>query len=118
MNAALILMTSALRKSVILECLGGSCSNSGALGVTGHLVHILKMPTQIATLCKSLMALRTIVGSLTCVLSEVISEIAALLKDLLAASVHTSEILFDALRHNVFDLDGLMPLLRNTFERP
>ena len=117
-NAGLILMTSVHSKGVILECLGSDCSNSGVLGVTRHLVHIFEMSAQVATLRKSLTALRTVVGSLTCVLAEVISEIAALLKDLLAATMHTSEVLFDALRQIMFDLNGLMPLLGNAFERP
>ena len=72
MNASLILMTSVLFKSVILECLDGRCGYVGVLSVTWHLVHILQVPAKIATLRECLVALRTVVGPLACVLPEVI----------------------------------------------
>ena len=64
------------------------------------------------------MALRAVEGSLTCVLAEVVTQIAAFLEHTFAGTVAALEIEFDALRHLMFDLDGLMPLLRNSFERP
>lgn len=54
---------------------------------------------------------------MACVLSEVISEVAALLEDTLAACVPAFEIQLDALSDQVFDLDRLVPLLGNTLER-
>ena len=51
-------------------------------------------------------------------LAEVVAQVAALLEDTFAATVHALEIEFDALRHLVFDLDGLVPLAGNAFERP
>ena len=114
-------MTSANFKSVIIllpEGLDTGSCNVRILSVTCHLVHILQMPAKVAALSECLVALRTVVGPLTCVLAEVIPQIAALLEDLFAARVHTSEILLDALCHFMFHLNGLMPLFWDAVERP
>ena len=112
-------MTSALIfQGVIIKHLGSHSSNVGLLSVTRHLVHILKMASQVSALCEGLVALGAIVGSLACVLAEVVAQIAAFLEDTFAATVHALEIEFDARRHLMFDLDGLMPLIGYAFERP
>lgn len=112
-------MTSALIfQGVIIKHLGSRSSDVGVLNVTWHLVHIFEVAPQVATLREGLVALRAVEGSLTCVLAEVVTQIAAFLEHTFAATVPALEIEFDALRHLMFDLDGLMPLLRNSFERP
>ena len=81
-------------------------------------MHIFEVAPQVATLRESLVALGAVERSLTSVFAEVVAQIAAFLEDTFAATVHALEIEFDALRHLMFDLDGLMPLSRNAFERP
>ena len=76
------------------------------------------MAAKISTLCEVLFAHITLVRSLHGMLAEVVAQVAALLEDTFAATVHALEIEFDALRHLVFDLDGLVPLAGNAFERP
>ena len=80
-------------------------------------MHIFEVAPQVSTLREGLVALGAVEGSLTCVFAEVVAQIAAFLEDTFAATVHALEIEFDALRHLMFDLDGLMPLLGNAFER-
>ena len=104
-------------QDVIVKHLGSRRSDMRVLNVTWHLVHILEVTSQVATLREGLMALRTVVGSLTCVLAEVIPQIAAFLEYTFTTTVHAFEIELDALRHFMFDLDRLMPLLGNAFER-
>lgn len=81
-------------------------------------MHIFEVAPQVATLREGLVALGAVERSLTSVFAEVVAQIAAFLEDTFAATVHALEIEFDALRHLMFDLDGLMPLSGNAFERP
>lgn len=112
-------MTSALIfEGVIKIHLGSRSSDVRVLNVTWHLMHIFEVAPQVSTLREGLVALGAVEGSLTCVFAEVVAQIAAFLEDTFAATVHALEIEFDALRHLMFDLDGLMPLLGNAFERP
>ena len=105
-------------QGVIIKHLGSRSSDVRVLNITRHLVHILKVAPQVAALREGLVALGAVVGPLTCVLAEVVAQIAAFLEDTFATTVHALEIELDALRHLMFDLDGLVPLLRDAFEGP
>ena len=77
---------------------------------------ILQMSTQIATLCKSFLAFGAAEGPRTCMLPEVVPQIATLLEDAVASFVFTLEEEFDALRVRVLDFNSLMPLSWNAIK--
>ena len=86
------------------------------LGVTGHLVNVLEVTAKVSTLGERLLTQDAGEGPLAGVLPKMVPEIAALLKDTLAASVAASEVEFDALADKVLHLNGLMPLRGDTLE--
>jgi len=75
------------------------------------------MTPKVTALSERLVAELTVEGSLPSVLAEVVPQIAALLEDTLAVEVLAAEIKFDALAFLIFDLNGLVPLARDTLER-
>ena len=87
-----------------------------ALSIPRYLVHVLEVATEVTTLSEGLLAHRTVERSLACVLSEVISQVAALLEDALACGMLAFEIELDALSDIVFDLNGLVPFLRDALK--
>ena len=86
------------------------------LGVSGNFVHIFEVTPKIATLGERFLAQCTRKWSLPCVLSEVISQIAALLEHTFTPWVSAFEIKFDALCVQVLHLNGFMPLFRDSWE--
>ena len=79
-------------------------------------VNVLHMPSQIATLSEGLFAPRTLEASLDSVLSEMISQVAALFKNTVAPFELAFEVQFEPLSLLVLDLDGLMPVIWNAWE--
>ena len=55
------------------------------------MMHILEMPSQVATLSESFLAVTASKWSLACVLSEVVSQIAAFLENAITARISASE---------------------------
>ena len=74
------------------------------------------MTAQISTLGESLSAPWTLEWSLACMLPEVVTEVAALLKDAITAFELAFEVQFEPLSLLVLDLDGLMPVIWNAWE--
>jgi len=111
-------MTSLLIQGVVLENSCLSCGYVRALSITGHFVYVFEVSAKISTLGEGLMAHRTVVGPLACMLAEVIAQVTALLEDTLTIIMHAFEIEFDALGDLVLHLNSFVPLLRNAFERP
>lgn len=79
-------------------------------------MHVFEMTPQISALSEGFLAKGAGERPLTCVLAEVISEVAALFEDALAACVAAFKIQLDALTHQVLDHDSLVPLLGNALE--
>ena len=79
-------------------------------------MHILEVASQVATLSEGLLAERTFEGPLACMLSEVVSQIAALLEHTSTARVLTFEIELDSLCLRILHSYSLVPLLRNSIE--
>ena len=79
-------------------------------------MHVFEMAAEVATLREGLPAHGAVERSLSCVLAEVIAQVAAFLEDTLAPGMLAFEIVFDALSDSVSNLDCLMPLLWNAFE--
>lgn len=84
--------------------------------IAGHLVHVLQVTTQIATLREGLLALGAREGPLPRMLAEMVAQVAALLEDRAAACVTTAEIQLHAHRFRIPHLDGLVPRVRNALE--
>ena len=72
------------------------------------------MAAQISTLRERFVTSRALKRSLTSMLPEVIPEVAALLEDTVAALVLAFEEQFHTLGHFIFDLNGFVPIVRNT----
>jgi hypothetical protein len=79
-------------------------------------VHILKVPAQITTLSESLGADVAGEGSLACVFAEVVSEVATLFKGRATACETAFEEHLDSGSLWVPHLDGLVPVLGDSFE--
>jgi len=79
-------------------------------------VYVFEVTPKVSALCEGLLAHCTGKRPLASVLAEVISQIAALLEDALAPCVPAFKIQFDALSSQVFDLNCLVPLLRDSLE--
>lgn len=77
---------------------------------------IFEVSPQISTLREGFLAEGTGERPLTCVLAEVIPEVATLLEDALATCVAAFKIELDALTDQVLDHDRLMPLLGHALE--
>lgn len=77
---------------------------------------VFQVTPKIAALSEGLLAQSTGEGSLPSMLSEVVTEVAALLEDTLAPGMPAFEVEFDALRDKVFNLDCLVPLLWDSLE--
>ena len=77
---------------------------------------ILKMSSKVTALSESLLAKGALERSHACVLTEMVTQVAALLEDAPALRVLALEVKFDSLSFRVFNSDGLMPLLRNALE--
>jgi hypothetical protein len=84
--------------------------------VTRDIVNIFKMSTEISTLCESFLAEGAFEGSQSRMLSEVISQVAALLEDAATVRIPTLEVKFDSLSLRVFYPYSLVPLLRDALE--
>ena len=79
-------------------------------------MHVLEVPAKVPALGEGLLAHRTVERSLTCVLTEMISQVAALLENTVASAMLAFEIELDTLSDVVFYMDGLMPLLWDALE--
>jgi hypothetical protein len=79
-------------------------------------VYFLEVSPKISTLSEILAAVLARERSLTCMFSEMVSEIARLLEDTPAARVHALEEQLLSLCTGVFDLDHLVPVGWNAFE--
>lgn len=73
-------------------------------------MHIFEVAAQVSTLGEGLLAEGTDVRSLPCMLSEVVPQVAALLKDTFASGVLAFKIELYALCSQIFYLDCLMPV--------
>ena len=74
------------------------------------------MPSKIATLRERFFALQTLERSLPSVLSEVISQVAALFEHAVALVDPASEVQFYSVSHRVSHLYSLVPHFRNMFK--
>lgn len=99
----------------LLDDLGGLLAKRTLL-LPWHAMDILQMPAQVATLCKSLLALGAREGSQASVLAKVVTEVATLLEGALAARVLALEEQLHALGVRVLHLDRLVPFFRDPFE--
>lgn len=88
----------------------------GTVDIAAQIVHVFEVATEITALRERLVALLANEWPLASVLSEVVPEVAGLLKHRVAAGVHALEIELDALGLRVPDLDGLVPVGRHSFE--
>ena len=75
----------------------------------GYTMHIFEMTAQISALSKSFLAFGTCKGSLTCMFSKVIPQIAAFLKNGATTTVTTFKIEFDSHSLPITYLNCLMP---------
>jgi hypothetical protein len=95
-----------------------SCSFSLPLKVAnrlaGYRVNVLKVAAQVSTLCEGFETFRTCEGTLSSVLSEMISKVTALFENRTATWMTTAEVKFNPQRFRVSHLDGLMPRVRNS----
>jgi hypothetical protein len=79
-------------------------------------VHLFEVSPKISTLSEILAAVLARERSLTCMFSEMVSEITRLLEDTAAARVHALEEQLLSLSAGVLDLDHLVPVGRNAFK--
>lgn len=79
-------------------------------------VNILQVSAQIARLSEGFLAEGALERSQSCVLSEVISEIAAFLEDATTLRISAFKVKLDSLGFWVFHPNRLVPLLRDAFE--
>jgi hypothetical protein len=84
--------------------------------ISGNSMHILEVTTEVSTLCKCFLAVGALKWALSSVFSEVVPQIAALLKGATAAVILALEVQLDSLSVRVLDLDGLVPGLWNSFK--
>jgi len=79
-------------------------------------MNVLQVSAQVSTLCKGLLAIGALEGSLSCVLSEMVPQVAAFLEDASTVWVFAFEIELYSLGLGVLYADSLVPLLGNSFE--
>lgn len=84
--------------------------------VTLGVVHVFQVPAQIATLREILLTDLTFKRSLASVLSEVVPQIAALLKDAFAVFEAALEVELYTLGLGIPNFDSLMPRFGNAFK--
>lgn len=86
------------------------------LGATRNVVDVLEVSAQVSALREGLLAESAGEGSLACVLAEVVSEVAALFENTVAAWILAFEEQLDAVSLLVLHLDSLVPLSRDSCE--
>ena len=108
----------AFNQSLFLRIVGRNMSFSkvAVLGISGDLVDIFEVTPKIATLREGLLAHGASKGPLSCVLAEVISQIAALLEHTFTALVPAFKVKLNALAHQMLYLDCLVPISGNPRE--
>lgn len=79
-------------------------------------MHVFEVTTEISALGESFLTERAFKRAKACVLSKVISKVAALFKDTAAVGISALEVELDPLGLRVFYSDSLMPLLGNSVE--
>lgn len=80
-------------------------------------MYIFEMPTKVTTLSKGLLAFRTSEGTLTCMLSKMITQVAAFFEDGTASAMSALEIQLDTHGLMITDFNGLVPVAGYALKR-
>lgn len=81
-----------------------------------RLMHILEMSSKVATLSEGLVAEAASERPLTCMLAEMVSQVARLLENRFTIGIHALEVQLDSLCLRISYLNGLMPFCWNALK--